>query len=334
MNHRQAHHYVTQSYLRGFSTGSGRKAMLYVYERNRPEPFRQKPQQAARQTDYYSFQKQDGTRDNSVEALLGLVEGEAVPILRDLASKEFQPNWDQRARVALLIAFQELRVPWLRENIQDVQGEIVKWMAKSQASAPGLLESDLRELEERGRPITGVTADSLREFITRGEYDIQVNPAVSLLNMLQLAPLLHGFYIEMKWTVIRSSGRTQFVTSDNPVVKTDPCYRGGFYGVGLYSRTIEIRFPISKTACLLITKDRQREDRWHELINAGRELEARQLRETVPSTTFVQPPDAIVGEINALTIRYAKRFVYSPRRDARITEIIQGEPQGLRIRMG
>ncbi len=324
-------HYLSQAYLRGFATGSGRKAMLYVYERNRPEPFRQKPQRAARETNYYSFQKPDGSTDDSVESLLGLIENEAIPVLRKMASQATQLSWEGRDRVALFVAFQELRVPWTRENFEGLHGQLIQRLSEFRARIPGLLERDLRELEQKGKDLKGVTADSLREFLERGEFTIAVSPVVSLLNMLQLAPLLHGFYIEMKWTVLRAPGTAFFVTSDNPVVKFDRNYRGGFFGIGLASPTIEIRFPIDKNTCLVITHDRDRQDRWHELMEAGRQTEAAELRQALPRTEFLKVGERVVETINALTIAYARRFVYSSAKDPRIPPMMQGEPQGLRI---
>jgi hypothetical protein len=301
--------------------------MLYVYERNRTEPFQQNPLQAARQGNYYSFQNTNGTPDDSVESLLGLVETDAVPIIREMASQDAQLTWEQRARVALFIALQELRVPWARQNVQNLSGDLIQRLAEFRATVPNLLEADLHVLEDQGQAVRGITADSLREFIQRREYTVEVNPIISLITMLRLAALLQGHYVEMKWTVIRGPGAVLFRTSDNPVVKFDTDFGQGFYGGGLYSPSIEVRFPLSKTACLIITHDRERENTWYGLVDRGQESEADELRRAVPHISLLQILDAGVDEINALTARYATRFVYSPVRDARIGELIQGNPQ-------
>ena len=235
--------------------------------------------------------------------------------------------------ITLFVALQELRVPWTRQNLGNVYGQLVKRVNESRAAIPGLLERDLRTLEESGETLEGVTADSLREFLQRGEYTIEVNPAVSLRSMLELAPLLHGFYIEMQWTILRAPGTAQFITSDNPVIKFDPNYRGGFYGVGMYSDTIEIRFPVSRTACLFITQDHDRQNEWHKLMEAGKRSEAETLRRRVPTIRFLQASPRAVETINGLTIEYATRFVYSSVRDTRIPRIMQGEPRALRFQV-
>lgn len=324
-------HYVTSSYLKGFTTGAGRRAMLYVHERNRVKPFRQKPKKAARQSNYYSFMKPDGTVEDGVEQLLGLVESEAIPILRKIASNNVQLNWDDRERLALFIAFQELRVPWARQNLEQVYASLVDHVGKFRANIPGLLERDLQELEDRGDSINGVTADSIREFLQKGEYQVEVDSAVSLLTMLQMAPFLHAIYSEMKWVVVRITGNAFFHTSDNPVIKLDPDHRGGFYGIGLASPTIEIRFPLDKNACLVIMQDAARQEKWHELMTSGKTTEASQLRSTIPNIEYQRVNSAAVDVMNSVTIEYATRFVYSMRRDPLISKLLHGEAKALKF---
>jgi hypothetical protein len=146
--------------------------------------------------------------------------------------------------------------------------------------------------------------------------------------------MLHGFYIEMKWTVLRTSDDAPFVTSDNPVVKFDPAYKGGFWGIGLANPTIEIRFPLTKQAVLVITHDRAREEEWHRLVEAGAEDEARKVRQALPVIDYVNVRPRAVDTINALTVVCADRFVYVPKKDSRIPDRLKGESQAIKIRVG
>jgi hypothetical protein len=109
-NRPKVQHYVTASYLRRFSTGAGRKALLYVYERSKNDPFRQKPEQAARATNYYSVKRKDGAWDDSIENLLSDVESTALPLIEKLSAQDFVPSWNDRISIAIFIAFQEFRV--------------------------------------------------------------------------------------------------------------------------------------------------------------------------------------------------------------------------------
>jgi len=306
--------------------------MIHIYERNKSEPFRQKPDKAARETNYYSIRKADDTYDDSVESFLSAVESDAIPVLSRLANENIHLPWEDRGKVAFFVALQELRVPWARDNAEKAYGELIRRISQMSAHFPDYYERILKEMEEKGEDLKGVTADSLREFIDRDEYTIEVDPILSLQTMLQVAPELHRRYIEMKWTILRALGG--FVTSDNPVVRHDPEYRGGFYGLGLASRTVEINFPISKNACLVITHDRNREDRWHELMATGEEEKAKELRRTVPTIEYTRPSAEIVNRINGMTVAYADRFVFSPVQHPGIPQIFTGKPKGFRIQVG
>ena len=194
---------------------------------------------------------------------------------------------------------------------------------------PGLLESDIEELRERGVE-SSIDATALREFLKRGEYTVHADPKVSLLTMLQMAPMLHRFYIEMKWTVLHTSSSTQFVTSDNPVVKFDPEYRGG--GIAFASPTIQVKFPVTKSAMLVVTHDRTREETWHQLVRAGRQDEAKVLRETLPLIDYLDVQPSQVKAMNRHTTLYTERFAYAPDRDSELVELLRGESQAVRIR--
>ena len=112
----------------------------------------------------------------------------------------------------------------------------------------------------------------------------------------------------MKWTILRAPEDTPFLTSDNPVVKFDPEYRGGFWGFGMANPTIEIRFPVSKGTCLVFTHDKDRRDTWHNLMEAGKQAEADALRQTLPEITYHKATPNVVQQINGLAIDYATRF--------------------------
>src|SRR5690242_7796122 len=78
-------HYIPKFYLKGFADSQQR---LYVYERGKT--FRQsKPKAEAHRPDYYTH-TEEGARDTTAEDNLKVVESRVAPILRKLASPEFQ----------------------------------------------------------------------------------------------------------------------------------------------------------------------------------------------------------------------------------------------------
>lgn len=329
-NRPKVQHYVTASYLRKFATGAGRKAMLYVYERDKSEPFRQKPEQTARATNYYSIKKGNGTWDDSIENLLGDVESTAVPLVDKLSSSEFSPSWNDRINIAIFIAFQEFRVPWARAQMDALYRGIIDRTMRFATQVPGAVEHDLYEMEQRGIDTKGVTAAAIREFVKTGKYKINVAPGVSLKMMLHQVETLSRFYSQMMWTVVKPQSDRLFLTSDNPVAKFDPT-NNGFRGIGLVNPNVQIRFPLTKTACLAINHDHERVRRIGMLRQAGKTSDADALRDLLPKVIYADINNQAVERINRMTISYAARYVYSPMRLDYIPHWLSGEPEGLRI---
>ena len=239
----KAQHYVTQSYLRGFATGAGKKARLYVYERGRTEPFQQHPERVARQNYYYSFADENGELNHSVEEFLGKIESSAMPVLTRIAAEDFQPTWEERGWLAGFVAMQELRVPWAREGIDEMASQVIKHMTRFIVSTPGKVEQTLERMKADGKKVGPNLAEEIREMVEKDQYDLDIDPRYSLGLMLQMLPEVTQRYMEMKWLIARTTEDRPFITGDNPVVRINPKYTGNFYDHhGINHKNIEIRF--------------------------------------------------------------------------------------------
>ena len=147
------HHFVTRSYLEGFTDGKGQ---LHIYERSRERPFILSPEKAARQRNYYAIRPTDGTLDDTVEAFLNdKVESPAIAVVRKLANSNDQPSWDERTALARWISFQEFRTPLRRGGIEEIAAKLAKEMMVMMARAPGVLEDSLEKLKEQGKDVEG-----------------------------------------------------------------------------------------------------------------------------------------------------------------------------------
>jgi hypothetical protein len=139
----------------------------------------------------------------------------------------------------------------------------------------------------------------------------------------------------MNWTVLISQNlNAAFVTSDNPVLIADPGRRPGeFCGIGLASKTIEVTFPLTKHACLLLTADNERFEQYSQLRESGKNEEAERVRNTFGPISRSLIDDGFVDQINKRTVRGAERFVYSPSKIAWITELLRGPCEAPRMRV-
>src|SRR5450432_621316 len=117
MNRPRQQHYVTRAYLEGFAPAGG--TQLYVYSRGKMSPFRALPGNVAKIHNYYSSKRPDGTYDDRVEHMLQTnVEDPGLAVIRRLLSGHYNISRDARGRLAFLLAIQEYRVPWMREQME------------------------------------------------------------------------------------------------------------------------------------------------------------------------------------------------------------------------
>ena len=109
------HHFVTRAYLAGMlAPGESR---LWVYERNSDRVFRNIPENLASERAYYTVVGKDGVGHDEFEKFLAAeIEGPGISVLRRLSTGTMQLSWVERLHATNLIAIQELRVPFMRDQ--------------------------------------------------------------------------------------------------------------------------------------------------------------------------------------------------------------------------
>lgn len=278
-------HTVTRAYLSDFTDASGREPYLWVYERGGDEPYRRAPHNVAAKSDYYSATV-NGEREDVVEEVLSLIEGQALPVIRRLAGGGSPAglSGDERSALAFFLGYLETRVTKFRGFIEKQTAELVRMAGRVAAEHPDYFARTMSEaMRAKGKePPTDIEA--VRQSVLSGNYDLVVNPVVSLQVMVALAPdiaeIVHGF----EWRVLDAPDGEVFVTSDAPLVRVAterPPAR--WMGIGWESPWMEATFPLSPTTCLLIsqhhptgrestTAERVREVNWRTAAYADREV--------------------------------------------------------------
>jgi hypothetical protein len=323
-------HFVTAAYLAGFTPDGGRKSQLYVYERNTEKMFRAIPDEAAKRRNYYSLPLPDGRFDDSVDIMLTALEGQAMPGLQKLVARDYKLSTFERALLAVLIAFQEFRTPWTRNLFRQMQENLTTSTMHMAAKQPEYFEQIFKELKAKGEIDSSVTPDQIRDALREKRIIAKAHPQADLNLIPSMGQQIGNIYTQMQWTVIRAV-KSAFVTSDAPVVRHDPGFKGGLHGGGLMSSTAQVWFPLSKQACLVITHDAAGEQKFFELLAAGRRDEAEAVRSQLPPILEREIGQPLVDGINYRTIINAERFVFSPFESAEISEMLQGESQNIRI---
>lgn len=251
------------------------------------------------------------------------LERQAMPALQKLLAGDYKLSTFERALLGHLIAFQEFRTPWARESFQKMELHLREKMMRMAMQAPGYLERTLGELKTKGEVDGSTTAAQVRDAIENEKIKLVARPHAGIDTMVSTAMHIGHFYTQMRWTVFRATGG-DFLTSDAPVIRRDPGFRGGFYGGGLMSSTAQVWFPLSKKACLLITHDNERKRKFFELFESGKIREAEAIRAELPEICGRDTTAEYVQAINEQTVVNGDRFVFSPFQSDEILRLFQG----------
>lgn len=298
------HHYVTRAYLEGFLRPSEQHLVCYGRGRNR-WPFKKSPEDLASQRNYYALKKKDGTWDDSIERLLDeTVETPGLPLIRKLASGKTALCWDERQRISLLIAIQEMRTPAARERVKAMSKLINERVFHDVKEAdPNQNTIDL--VGESGKHTT-VSFDEMasthEDMCDDHSMDIH-RPLVS--SALKLAK----YYQHMKFTVYYPSGDTEFLTTDTPVIRVFHNMQAAPFGAGIHRKDLEIRFPLSRGAFLTLTHDA-----WliTKLERARHAADRSRLLAVLPEIRTKQAASHEVTAFNKGQARHAHRWVFTP----------------------
>lgn len=199
----KAHHYIPQTYLRNFTSGAQRLAVLI---KDKPEEtFDLRPREVAHHKFYYSQPTPDGGLDHRLETMFSGIEGHWPALVARLRLKEQLPSDELRDFITFMISLRT-RVPAARDAVELLLAESVRSFGR-QMEANGDFPPPPEGLEEH------LKFDNLK---------ISVDPHRSLLLMVEairgLGPIVDMF----GYTVIQNRTDLPYVTSDNPVIYFDP----------------------------------------------------------------------------------------------------------------
>ncbi len=306
VNDARRHHWVPQCYLKGFTKDRNKTSHLYVVDGFEKKSFLAPPSKVAVERDFNRVDI-EGQHHNAVESAFSEFETLVSDALYRIDAEVNFSNENDRVLVLNLIALLAVRNPRMREMMRSAkerQSEVImdlllsskeRWSSALQkAGQAGFVNTDSK-----------VTFGEMRDFVDRGEYDIEVPTTEHVINELELFDEILPCLVARKWTLITANSSSGgFITCDHPVVlkwdgtqKREPRSPPGFALLGT-----EVVFPLSRRLAL------------SGMFN-GEEL-------TGMGTT------ELVVAINGMTIANASRQVYAS--DANFGYFINAE-QGARV---
>jgi hypothetical protein len=277
VNQKKRHHFIAQTYLRGFSNSDGK---VCVYLKDRPKyPWWAEPETIAFENYYYSQPLPDGGQDNNrLEDFFCALEDRWPDILTKVQSKE--PLGERFKDLLSFVMMHRVRVPTARDAVESGLAESIRMTAR--------LLNDSGELPP---PPEGLTFDFLDEHLA-----ISIDPHRSILSMADLASGLARIIDAIGFEIHENQTSEGFVTSDNPVIHFDPTVSLALlepYNISRERMNIEFMFPITPKYLL-----------WgHSVLKASRDRYAPKYH-TVSDIDFVR-------RANTLAVRFANRLIFS-----------------------
>lgn len=264
-------HYVPQFYLSRFSHDGDR---INLYNTQARQEFNEPISRVCSRSYFYSdntdVERAIGQIEGSLaEGLSEIIDAEAVSEFQ--AREELKPNWLQ---VMQFLTFQEARTALSREELERDSDFFFEEFVRAGVEA-GELEPEHLEMVREG------------EITLEWDQSPQLN---SMLYQIHCAPLLADLY----GTILINDTRSEFVTSDHPVVRHNPYYAEEGYTqlAGWQARGLQIYCPLTSELYLLL-HDPECYD-----VNSG------------PDGSLVIDDESVVQELNRLQLVHCENNVF------------------------
>lgn len=273
-----SHHYLPQVYLRRFTLRESRK-LLWEYDKTTGAVTESSPKKCGCEDYYHAFKKDNGTLDtDSIEQDLARIETNIEPVYEAIRMQRPLNQTEWRA-FQVFAGSMSVRVPAFINNFHDHLSEVMGHAFEITKHSPDFIKR-AGEL--------GVSRESLANYRATADRDF------SLLLCLQAMDTPIRLFSEMSWQFLHAPAPAYFITGDNPVFHCAPARdQRTIYPPGLADKDIEVTFPLSRAVCAIGT--------WHASENLYRPIDAK-----------------TVEVINSRTAGAAKRYLYGPRRDAKV----------------
>lgn len=250
----QAHHYVPQTYLRGFFDPrelARRQRVLWKYLPGQ-RPMLKGTKKIGQQTDFYDLPELPPD-ENDIEKMLAEIESNVAPYLAALRKGKLPRN-QARVSLALYVALQWTRTPWFRDLAAKSVISLQLAGLQNMLERPGAVEQLVEELQRNTR-IAPPDLESLKAYMARvakgEEAVIQRNKAWSVKVMLEHAEHLGRIFIRMRWKLLEAQPGSIFITSNNPMIIVDPAAAALTPEGFKFSEGTEFYLPISPQFTLL-----------------------------------------------------------------------------------
>lgn len=243
------HHVIPQFYLKGFVNDSTGKIM--VHDKINGNIYATNVLNCSVIQHYYSFEHEDGRRDDFIEKYFSKIESEASPIFEQLKLGNYSLSDEHQDLLVFFISILMFRNPKHRQSFQEFQERAARTQTAILCSSRDLMESHIRQLESKEGKKIDVDIDKLMEFgRDQSRYNIEIHPNSSLKPMLEISLNIYNVMRKMNWIFAKANGECNFIAGDFPIGMVNPKVPAG-RPIGIGMQNTEVFFPISSQVCMI-----------------------------------------------------------------------------------
>lgn len=227
------HHYIQQSYLKGFQHGNKKVPQIFVYTKENPlkEPYISAIKDTACEKDFHKIKIEDSYDRTKIEELLSIIENKVIQNIHKVIDNK-QILDENKELLAIMILLMRARVPQNIDALKRKNERFLEHIAEIMFS-------------QNNMGLSGTFKD---------HFKITVNNNYPISQMLK--SVLNEKYIyqimNMNFSLVKVPVGSFFLCSDAPVSYYCKTYSGR--GVGLSQPDLELFLPLDKDFGLICNR--------------------------------------------------------------------------------
>jgi hypothetical protein len=187
---------------------------------------------------YYALDT--GTRDQvsqEFEEFFNAIEthyAEHYSSIVDNILKYRQLTYEQLDALAWFVSCLWIRSPQMRDRMNDMMEDSMKWFMEFTASHPSFIEHSKKALEEEGHKVTTEQAEEVAKTFVDGKYSIDFDNQTHL-NFITKCQEFRNWFFAKNWRFYIAKPNKHFVTSDTSVIEI---FNDGTFAEKMYKNHI------------------------------------------------------------------------------------------------
>lgn len=211
-------HYISSTYLEGFSSPTKKKNLLYVWDIKRKYWRSSRPENEGFERDFQSLIDENGNKSDALEAYFAPFEGEFKNIIRQIENTRCFPKGPEQIGTFLsIMGLFAIRIPRVREcfiqHATDVMKKNLGLILKDKATYYALTEKAYKDGYLKENP---VSYEQMLTFYQSDKYSIKHDPMWMLGILFKNAATITDYLHLRNWMIVEAPSPL-FITSSKPV---------------------------------------------------------------------------------------------------------------------